>query len=107
MLPLGLTAYKLSLFPPGVSIEANTSEIYHSGIKLDDPITKQKTHDYLLLSSPRKARRVTTARVQGPLCMTRACLRVSTTSVFPGQGGYHRHHAADPRARRFGPMARR
>jgi len=60
MLPLGLTAYKLSLFPPGVSIEANTSEIYHSGIKLDDPITKQKTHDYLLLSSPRKVKGATT-----------------------------------------------
>lgn len=43
MLPGGLSVFDLSLFPPGVAITANTSEIYHSGVKLDDKITKEKT----------------------------------------------------------------
>ena len=56
MLPLGLSVYQFSLFNPAIALLANTSEIYHSGIKLDNPVTKEKTHDYLLLSSPRKAK---------------------------------------------------
>ena len=58
-LPMGLSLCQLSVFPPGISLEANTSEIYHSGIKLDDPVTKEKTHDYLLVSSPRKVKDAT------------------------------------------------
>lgn len=56
LLPAGLSLTHLSLFPPGIALEANTSEIYHSGIKLDDPLTKKKTHDYMLVSSPRKVK---------------------------------------------------
>ena len=77
MLPFGLSLYQFSLFNPAISLESNTTEIYHSGIKvrrsparylsthtdtplaasqLDNPVTKEKTHDYLLLSSPRKVR---------------------------------------------------
>ena len=29
-------------------------QVYHSGLKLDDPLTKERTHDYLLFTSPRK-----------------------------------------------------
>jgi len=56
MLPFGLSLYQFSLFNPAISLESNTTEIYHSGIKLDNPVTKEKTHDYLLLSSPRKVK---------------------------------------------------
>merc|ERR1712087_433 len=59
LLPLGLSLYDLSLLPPGVSLTANTSEIYHSGLKLDDKVTGERTHEYLLISSPRKVRRKT------------------------------------------------
>jgi hypothetical protein len=51
---LGLSLSQFSLFPSGISLEANTTEIFHSGLQLDDPLTKEKTHDYLLISSPRK-----------------------------------------------------
>ena len=44
-----------SMFPPGIAIKCNTSEIYHSGIKLDDA-GGAKSHDYLLISSPRKVK---------------------------------------------------
>ena len=32
-------------------------QVYHSGLKLDDPLTKERTHDYLLFTSPRKVSR--------------------------------------------------
>merc|ERR1719424_2803118 len=38
---------------------AGVSEVYHSGLKLDDPLTKERTHDYLLFTSPRKVKRRT------------------------------------------------
>lgn len=53
---LGLSVFMLSAFNPAVSLLANTTEIYHSGLKLDDPLTGERTHDYLLLSSPRKVK---------------------------------------------------
>ena len=53
MLPMDLSLYDLSLLSPSVALTANTSEIYHSGIKLDDA-GGDKSHDYLLISSPRK-----------------------------------------------------
>ena len=56
MLPMGLSVFHLSPLNPGIAITANTSEIYHSGLKLDDPLTGQRTHDYLLLQSPRKVK---------------------------------------------------
>ena len=56
MLPFDLSVYQFSLFNPAISLTSNTTEIYHSGLKLDDPITKERTHDYLLISSPRKVR---------------------------------------------------
>ena len=59
MLPGGLSLIDLSIFSPGLMISANTSEIYHSGVKLDDKVTKEKTHDYLLISSPRKVKKET------------------------------------------------
>ena len=51
ILPLDYSLFQIALLPPGIAITANTSEIYHSGLKLDDPLTKERTHDYLLLSS--------------------------------------------------------
>jgi hypothetical protein len=56
MLPMDLSVFHFSLFNPAISLVSNTSEIYHSGLKLDDVVTKERTHDYLLLSSPRKVR---------------------------------------------------
>jgi len=56
LMPFGLSLYQLSLFDPAISLLSNTTEIYHSGIKLDDPVTKEKTHDYLLISSPRRVK---------------------------------------------------
>lgn len=56
LLPGDFSISQLSLFPAGVAIRANTTEIYHSGLKLDDPLTKERTHDYLLLQSPRKVK---------------------------------------------------
>jgi len=56
MLPMGLSLSQLSVLPPGIALRSNTSEIYHSGLKLDDPLTKERTHDYLLISSPRKVK---------------------------------------------------
>ena len=56
MLPMDLSVYHFSLFNPAISLESNTTEIYHSGLKLDDPVTKERTHDYLLLSSPRRVK---------------------------------------------------
>lgn len=67
MLPAGLSVYQLSAFLPGVAITANTSEIYHSGLKLDDKLTGEQTHEYLLISSPRKVRR----RTQGVMILAR------------------------------------
>ena len=32
-------------------------QVYHSGLKLDDPLTKERSHDYLLFTSPRKVSR--------------------------------------------------
>mmetsp|Transcript_13277 Transcript_13277/g.28691 ORF Transcript_13277/g.28691 Transcript_13277/m.28691 type:complete len:260 (-) Transcript_13277:90-869(-) len=61
VLPLDLSLYDLSLFPPSISLTANTSEIYHSGLKLDDKVTGERTHEYLLVNSPRKVRRKTVA----------------------------------------------
>ena len=61
LLPGGLSVYHFSLFNPSMAVTANTSEIYHSGLMLDDKLTKARTHDYLLLSSPRKVRRKTEA----------------------------------------------
>jgi len=54
-LPLGMSMFQLSLFNPGVAISCNTSEIWHSSIQLKDA-AGEKTHDYLLLSSPRKVK---------------------------------------------------
>ena len=45
-----------SMFNPGIALMINTSEVYHSGLKLDDPVTKERSHDYLLFTSPRKVR---------------------------------------------------
>jgi len=59
-LPFGLSVAQLSLLSPGLALTANTSEVYHSGLMLDDKLTKEKTHEYLLVSSPRKVRRTTT-----------------------------------------------
>lgn len=59
VLPCGLSIAQLSLFPSSIALEANTTEIFHSGLKLDDPLTKEKTHDYLLISSPRKVKDAT------------------------------------------------
>lgn len=56
MLPLDLSVFQFSLFNPGIALTTNTSEVFHSGLKLDDPVTKERTHDYLLLSSPRRVR---------------------------------------------------
>jgi len=55
-LPMDLSLFQMSLFNPAISLLSNTTEIYHSGIKLDDPVTKEKTHDYLLVSSPRRVK---------------------------------------------------
>lgn len=55
-LPMGASVFDLSLFLPGISLTSNTTEIYHSGLKLDDPVTKERTYDYLLISSPRKVK---------------------------------------------------
>jgi hypothetical protein len=55
-LPFGASLVQLSLFAPGLALKSNTSEIYHSTLKLDDPLTKERTHDYLLVSSPRKVK---------------------------------------------------
>eukprot|EP00908_Phaeocystis_cordata_P009015 Transcript_1974.p3 GENE.Transcript_1974~~Transcript_1974.p3 ORF type:complete len:186 (-),score=104.07 Transcript_1974:1163-1720(-) len=56
---MGLSLMHFSMFNPGVALQINTSEVYHSGLKLDDPLTKERTHDYLLFTSPRKVRRRT------------------------------------------------
>ena len=53
---MGLSLAQLSLFPSGLALRSNTSEIYHSGLKLDDPVTKERAFDYLLISSPRKVK---------------------------------------------------
>ena len=53
---LGLSLMHFSMFNPGIALMINTSEVYHSGLKLDDPVTKQRSHDYLLFTSPRKVR---------------------------------------------------
>jgi hypothetical protein len=56
MLPFGLSVFKFSLFDPAIALTSNTSEIYHSGLKLTDPLTKETTHEYLLLDSPRRVK---------------------------------------------------
>lgn len=60
---VGLSLMHLSLFNPGIALRINTSEVYHSGLKLDNPLTKERTHDYLLFTSPRKVRRKTESLV--------------------------------------------
>jgi len=67
MLPMGLSLVQFSLFAPGIALKSNTSEIYHSSLKLDDPLTKERTHDYLLISSPRKVK----ARTEGIMLLAR------------------------------------
>ena len=52
----GMSVFHLSAFNPGVALTSNTSEIYHSGLKLSDKITKEMTHDYLLIASPRRVK---------------------------------------------------
>merc|ERR1719424_301423 len=56
LLPAGLSVSQLSLLSPGLAVTANTSEIYHSGIMLTDKVTGDNSHEYLLLSSPRKVK---------------------------------------------------
>jgi len=56
LLPAGISVSQLSVLSPGLALRANTSEIYHSGMMLADKVTGVKTHEYLLLSSPRKVR---------------------------------------------------
>ena len=63
MLPFDLSLAHFSVLPPGLALRVNTSEIYHSGLKLDDPLTKERTHDYLLFSSPRKVKEKTESLV--------------------------------------------
>ena len=63
LLPFGLSLVQLSIFPPTIALTSNTSEIYHSGLKLDDPITKERKYDYLLLSSPRRVKEKTVGLV--------------------------------------------
>jgi len=53
---VGLSLMHFSMFNPGIALMINTSEVYHSGLKLDDPLTKERTHDYLLFTSPRKVK---------------------------------------------------
>ena len=53
---LGLSIFICSAFNPAIALTANTTEIYHSGLKLDDKLTGERTYDYLLLSSPRKVK---------------------------------------------------
>ena len=77
-LPLGLSLYQFSVFPPGLALRANTSEIYHSGLKLDDPVTKEQTHEYLLLSSPRKVK----GRSQRPPSASRCHAGTSARTRF-------------------------
>ena len=36
-LPGDLSVFQFSLFNPGIALESNTSEIYHSGIKVNMP----------------------------------------------------------------------
>ena len=40
LLPFGLSVAQLSLLSPGIALTANTSEVYHSGLMLDDKLTK-------------------------------------------------------------------
>jgi len=60
----GLSLMSFSMFNPGIALKLNTSEVYHSGLKLDDPLTKQRSHDYLLFTSPRKV--ATSSRSRSP-----------------------------------------
>lgn len=53
---VGLSLMHFSMFNPGIALIINTSEVYHSGLKLDDPLTKRRSHDYLLFTSPRKVK---------------------------------------------------
>ena len=59
LLPFDLSLSQLSILAPGIALRSNTSEIYHSGLKLDDPVTKERAFDYLLISSPRKVKEKT------------------------------------------------
>ena len=71
MLPGGFSVSQLSMLSPSLAIRANTSEIYHSGMALTDPLTKEKTHEYLLIASPRKVRR----RVESVMLLARVHVR--------------------------------
>lgn len=57
LLPGPLTLVQLSFASPSLRLFANATEIWHSGIELRDPATGTKSHDYLLVQSPRKVRR--------------------------------------------------
>ena len=70
-LPMGLSTFQFSLFNPAIALTSNTSEIYHSGLKLSDPVTGERTHDYLLLSSPRKVK----AKTVGIMVLARVPVR--------------------------------
>ena len=63
-------AYLHVLSPPSLR-QINTSEVYHSGLKLDDPLTKERTHDYLLFTSPRKVLCCTHGAPHLTLCHSR------------------------------------
>lgn len=67
----GLSVAHLSLLHSGLAVRVNTSEVYHSGLALTDSLTQEKTHDYLLLSSPRKVRR----RVESIMLLARVHVR--------------------------------
>lgn len=56
LLPGSLSVSQLSVLSPGIAVTVNTSEIYHSSMMLSDKVTGAKTHEYLLLSSPRKVK---------------------------------------------------
>lgn len=56
LLPGPLTMVQLSLANPNVRLFANATEILHSGIELRDA-AGVKSHDYLLVQSPRRVKR--------------------------------------------------
>jgi hypothetical protein len=57
MLPGPLTLVQLSLANPSVRLFANATEILHSGIALSNGPGGAKSHDYLLVQSPRRVKR--------------------------------------------------
>jgi len=56
-LPGPMTLVQLSMANPSVRLYANATEIMHSGVDLKSQATGAKTHDYLLVSSPRKVKK--------------------------------------------------